>query len=326
MSHQSCDFSAIVVNYNGAAILSDCVDALLTAGLPPQQIIVIDNGSHDDSMTTLIAQHPRVVTHTNGCNAGFARAVNQGLARVHTPFAVLVNNDARLANNALAVLARGFDEHPRAAFLGAQLFGPQGHPQDSAGMRASLATECLPKPILRRVMASRIPSRTVQNPVQVESISGAVFAIRMAALDDFGAMDEDFFFYYEETEWCHRAAQHGWQVWLLPQARAIHLQGATAGQFNALARIELHRSRLIYFRKTHPNWQWLVLAVVLFRTTLNAVFGALSVLLTLGLQPRQRRKTMSYWHILAWYLKACPPDVGLPGKCPRDAAPARSSS
>ena len=310
-------FSVVIVNYNGGQMLLDCVRSVRSGLLPADQIIVVDNGSRDDSMARLEAAEPGCVILRNGCNAGFARAVNRGLAQVRSEFALLLNNDARLAPDAWDALAAAYDTLPRAAFLGGRLLYEDGRLQNAVAAFPRLSAELLPRALLRALWPTRYRGRpTGDAPLRVESIIGALFAVRMAAVAEFGPLDEDFFFFLEETEWCHRAHTRGWETWHIPAARAVHAQGATAKKHNALARIEYHRSRLLYFRKTAPGRYALSYAIALTKAAFNALGNALLAGLTLGLAPRVRAKAGVDLKILAWYLQGRPADVGLPDKCP----------
>ena len=309
-------FSVVIVNYNGGGMLLDCVRSVRAAGLSASRIIVVDNGSRDDSIVCLQRELPACVTLRMGCNAGFARAVNRGLAEVGTEFALLLNNDARLEADTCRALAATFDAKPRAAFLGGRLLYEDGRLQNSVAAFPRLYAEFVPRVLLRALWPARYQGRPGgDEPVRVESVIGALFAVRMKAVDDLGALDEEFFFFLEETEWCHRAARHAWEVWHVPTARAIHAQGATAKKHNALARIEYHRSRLLYFRKTAPRLYPLALLVACVKAGLNALGNGLLAALTLGLVPRIKAKAGVNGRILAWYLQGRPADVGLPDKC-----------
>ena len=309
-------FSVVIVNYNGGDMLLDCVRSVRAAGLSASRIIVVDNGSRDDSIARLLREWPACVTVRMGCNAGFARAVNRGLAEVTTEFALLLNNDARLEADACRALAAAFDMNFRAAFLGGRLLYEDGRLQNSVAAFPRLYTEFVPRVLLRALWPARYQGRPGgDEPVRVESVIGALFAVRMKAVDDLGALDEEFFFFLEETEWCHRAARHGWEVWHVPTARAIHAQGATAKKHNAMARIEYHRSRLLYFRKTAPGFYPLTLLVACVKAGINAFGNGLLAVLTLGLAPRIKAKAGVDGRIFAWYLQGRPADVGLPDKC-----------
>lgn len=314
-------FSVVIVNYNGGDMLLDCVRSVLESGLPMRQVVVVDNGSRDGSMARLEAMWPAGVSVRMGCNAGFARAVNRGLAEVTTEFALLLNNDARLEPGAWNALSEVFDQKARAAFLGGRLLHEDGRLQNAVAPFPRLYADFLPRALLRAVWPARYRGRPKGDaPLRVESLIGAMFAVRMAAVREFGALDEDFFFFLEETEWCHRAARRGWEVWHVPAARAVHAQGATAKKHNALARIEYHRSRLIYFRKTLPAWYPLSLSLAWLKAGLNAVGNLVLAVLTLGLAPRVRAKAAVSARVFGWYVQGRPAGVGLPDKCPADAA------
>ena len=317
MKSVSDRFTAIIVNYNGGPLLLDCVRSIQHAGMELRQIVVVDNGSKDQSIAMLEQQIPGCRLHLMGCNAGFAKAVNAGLQMVNTEFAVLINNDARLERQAFLALNEAFEAHPRAAFLGGRLLNEDGSLLNAIASFPRPSTELLPQTLRKWLWPERIEGRySAQRDIQVESVIGALFSIRMAATDEIGLLDEAFFFFLEETEWCHRAWQKGWEVWHVPAARAVHLQGATAKKFNALARIEYHRSRLIYFKKTSPSSYPTILLIIWCKAIVNAFSNAIAVVCTLGLSAKMRSKSAVYWQILYWYLRARPPGVGLPDKCP----------
>ena len=309
-------FSVIVVNYNGGEMMSACARSLVASGANPAQIVVVDNGSRDDSLAQLEQAVPGCQVIRMGCNAGFARAVNRGLSTVSSEFALLFNNDARLEAGAFEALAAHFDQYPLAAFAGGRLLYEDGRLQNAVAAFPRLWDEVLPKSLMRRLHPARYASRpTGDKPLEVESLIGALFAVRMTAVREFGTLDEDFFFFLEETEWCHRAHARGWQVWHVPAARAIHAQGGTAKRYNALARIEYHRSKQLYYTKTLPKLYPLAWALLLLKAASNALFNGVLYALGGGLSPRHRARTGVYWRVFAWYLAACPAHVGLPDKC-----------
>jgi len=310
-------FTAVVVNYNGGEMMLACARSLLACGLEPAQIMVVDNGSRDDSPARLEQAVPGCSMIRMGCNAGFARAVNRGLREVSTEFALLFNNDARLEPGALEALAAHFDQYPRAAFVGGRLLYDDGRLQNAVAPFPRLLDEALPKSLMRRLHPARYQGRPGGDmPLEVESLIGALFAVRMDAVRDFGMLDEEFFFFLEETEWCYRARARGWQIWHVPAARAIHAQGGTAKRYNALARIEYQRSKLLYYAKTQPRFYPLASILLLLKAASNALFNGLVYVFGGVLSPRQRARTGVYWRVFGWYLSGCPAHVGLPDKCP----------
>lgn len=309
-------FTVIVVNYNGGEMMLACARSLRACGLEPAQIVVVDNGSRDDSLVRLEQVVPGCSIIRMGCNAGFARAVNRGLSEVSTEFALLLNNDARLEPGAFDALAAHFDQYPRAAFVGGRLLYDDGRLQNAVAPFPRLLDEVLPKSLMRRLHPARYQGRPSGDmPLEVESLIGALFAVRMDAARDFGVLDEDFFFFLEETEWCHRARSHGWQIWHVPAARAVHAQGGTAKRYNALARIEYQRSKLLYYAKTQPSVYHLALVVLLLKSASNALFNGLAYVLGGVFSARQRARTGVYWRVFGWYLSGRPAHVGLPDKC-----------
>jgi len=315
-------FTVIIVNYNGGDLLKDCVLSITKTGLAAHQIIIVDNGSKDSSIALLLQSTPGCKIIKNGCNAGFSKAVNKGLFYAKTDYSVLVNNDAQLDINAFNALHEAFENHPRAAFLGGRLLNLDGSFQNSIAPFPRLLTEIIPRPIQRMIWPSRTGSyHTTDTDIPVESVIGALFSIRMTAIPSIGFLDEDFFFFLEETEWCYRAWQKNWEVWHVPAARATHIQGATAKKFSALARIEFHRSRLKYFKKTKPNIYQIILIITWIKSISNTLSNSIAVLITLGLSKKILEKSIVYWRILIWYLNGRPEDVGLPDKCIMPATP-----
>jgi Predicted glycosyltransferases len=141
--------------------------------------------------------------------------------------------------------------------------------------------------------------------------------VRIRAVEAFGLLDEDSFSFLEETEWCYRAHQQGWQVWQVPEAQAVHLQGSTAKRYEALARIEFQRSKLLYFAKTAPRFARLYPVIFGFQAMINAVSNSVIMVLGGGFFSKSRRRTAVYWRVFLWYITGRPSHVGLPGKCPQ---------
>lgn len=278
------------------------------------EVFVVDNGSEDDSAETVARAWPDVQLIRNPCNNGFARANNQAIARARGEFIVLLNNDAFLAADTLDRFATVFRDRPRCAVVAAQLLDAEGRAQRSAGTIPTVLDELGLRALRRR---PRVPA--VNGLTEVESVVGACMAVRTAAIREAGSLDNDFFFYFEETEWCHRFRRRGWQVLLEPAARVTHLKGAGTRGLRHGAQIEMLRSRLTFYRKTMTPATALALSAYrILRLALNTVVHVATVTLTLGLHAGQRGKLAVYAAQLAWLLGGCRWQAGLPGKCPRD--------
>lgn len=276
------------------------------------EIFVVDNGSEDNSAEYIATEFPQVHLIRNTCNNGFARANNQAIGRAQGEFIVLLNNDAFLAPDTLTHFETVFRAHARAAVVAGQLFDSAGRPLRSAGYTPRLLDELGLGFVRRRPRAPRIDGLT-----EVESVVGACMAVRATAIQSAGSLDNDFFFYFEETEWCHRLRVQGWRILVEPAARITHLKGASTRGKRRGAQIEMLRSRLLFYRKTLPAALALMLTVYrIARLVLNTVIQSLLVILTFGLVHSLRERLMVYGLQVAWLLRGCPSHWGLPNKCP----------
>jgi hypothetical protein len=315
-------FSVVIVNYNGGPMLQGCVLSAVRDGVLASQIIVVDNGSRDGSIDDLERSIDGVAVIRNSCNTGFARAVNQGIELVladtsPAEFILLLNNDAQLEPGALRAFADGFDSLPNLAIAGGQLRYPDGRLQSAFAPLPSLAEEILPLILLKMLFPHRFRRKTVvDKPISVECVLGACLSVRSAILPRLGLLDEDYFFFFEEIEWCQRASRMGAEVYYLPGASAIHGQGQTANRFRGPSRVEYQRSKLTFFRKTRtPAAYFVVSAVLVLRTLINALSGAVMCAATLFLNERIRLRTGTYWYLFFWHVLLRPASWGLPGNC-----------
>lgn len=277
------------------------------------EIFVVDNGSTDGSPEQVTASYPQVQVIRNHCNNGFARANNQAIARASGDFVVLLNNDAFLEADTLTRFEKVFQTNPRCAVVAGQLVDAEGQRQRSSG-RVPTALGELGLGFLQRVPRRPHP----ETLTEVESVVGACMAVRAAAIREAGSLDNDFFFYFEETEWCHRLRRHGWRVLLEPAARITHLKGANTRGKRRGAQIEMLRSRLTFYRKTmNAPLAFFVTFTRVLRLFINTLVNLAVTVLTLSMLTKQREKTIIYLLQLAWLVLGCPQRWGLQDKCPR---------
>jgi N-acetylglucosaminyl-diphospho-decaprenol L-rhamnosyltransferase len=316
-NHAGSRFAVIIVNYNGGAMLEDCVRSAIREGVAAAQIIVVDNGSRDGSIENLKRAIQSLTFIQNNCNAGFARAVNQGIKQAAAEFILLLNNDAQLELGALQAFAEAFDTLPNLAIAGGQLRYPDGRLQSAFAPLPSVAEEILPLALLKLISPQRFRRKTsVRDPMAVECVLGACLCLRTSILPRLGLLDEDYFFFFEEIEWCQRARRIGAEVYYLPAARAVHAGGQTANRFRGPSRVEYQRSKLTFFRKTRSAAAYHSVSLFLvFRTLINAFFATLACLATLFLNRRLRLKAGTYWYLFGWHLLLRNDSWGLPGKC-----------
>lgn len=310
------DVSVILLTRNTCRQTREAIESVFSStGTLSKEIHVVDNGSTDETASLLPAAFPEIHYGRMERNVGFARGVNLAAREAKGAFFLLLNSDARLEPDALRLAVEGMQANSGCGIAGAQLFYLDGRKQNSIANFPSLATELLNKFVLRTLWPERFPGKEQEyrEPVEVESVIGAFFLVRREVWEKLGGMDERFFFFLEETDFCMRARQAGFSTMHLPQVRVWHGQGQTAKQDLPAARIEYWRSRYAYFEK-HQN---LAVRIALrcglaLRLTVDSAVSGLLTALTLGQSRRWREKFAVHRALLLWHLWGCPEGAGLP--------------
>lgn len=277
---RSPDLSVIVVSYNTRTLLQQCLESICSqveqepkaGGIDERiaaEIIVIDNASSDGSQAMVRAEFPRIRLLENVQNAGFARACNQGLNEGVGRLFLLLNPDAVLRENALTELIAFLDSHPTVGLVGPKLIYPDGSFQHSSFRFPTLPMTFLDFfPINHRLINSRLngryPRRIQAHPFAIDHPLGACMLVRREAVDDVGLLDESFFMYCEEVDWCYRLKSAGWSIYCVPSAVVVHHSGASARQMRGEMFVELHRSRYRLFRK-HYSRRFFIAAKLITR-------------------------------------------------------------
>lgn len=225
------DVSAVVVTYNALPWIERCLDSVREV-----ETVVVDNGSTDGTIELVRKRFPEAVLLERE-NRGLAAGWNVGLAAAPAPrYYLFLNADAWLAGDALARLVAFADEHPRAAIVGPRLSNPDGSLQRSVrGFPTPwrLATEYffLRKlaPRSRFLNAFYAGGFDHEEVREAEFVMGACLLVRREAVDEVGGLDEGYFLFSEEVDWCFRFRQAGWQVLFYPGAECVHVGGAAHG-------------------------------------------------------------------------------------------------
>jgi len=309
------DLSIIIVNWNTKEYLLHCIDSILQKkGSIPMEIIVIDNGSRDRSGEEVKRQFPGLRLIENGRNLGFARAVNQGLRVSSGRYLLLLNPDTQLREGAIEKLVSFMESHAEAGVAGAQLLNGDGSKQNSIANFPSLTTELLNKNLLRRLFPKKFPGKEKDypEPIEVDSVIGACMMVRRDVLDQVGLLDEDYFLFLEETDWCYRIKRTGWRIYHVPQAEVYHFQGKSAEAVKKEARVEFYRSRYHFFKKNRGQLQWFFLLmglIVRLGVQWFLITGACLFTFFRVKKWRQRLSVLAY--LIGWHLRLCPEGIGL---------------
>jgi len=306
------DLSFILVNWNTKALILEALGSIFdTVHDYTFEITVVDNGSEDGSPETIKDVFPQAHLILNKENLGFARATNQALAQTRGRYVFLMNSDVMLKEGTVQVLVSFMDDNPNVGIAGGQLVNKNGSKQNSIAPFPSLATELFSKRLLRILFPQRYPGkeRRYSTPIDVDSLVGACIIVRRKAIEEVGGLDEEYFFFMEETDWCLRMKDKGWRICFVPQAHILHLQGASAAMAKTEAKIEFYRSRYLFFTKYRGTLRTHFLKIGL----MVRIVGGMMADFFYSRGSRSMGKYRMYWRLLIWHLKSCPPNEGLRG-------------
>jgi len=309
------DVSIIVVNWNTKDLLLDCLKSIYdtTTGLDIE-VIVVDNGSQDGSSKGVKDTFPQVKLIQNSENKGFAMANNQALSIAAGRYILLLNSDAVLTDRSLAGLVTFMDKTPDAGVAACQYLNRDGSKQNSFDNFPTLATELLNKSLLKILFPKKYPSKKKEyhEPMEVDSTIGACMIVQKEAIKQVGMLDEDYFFFLEETDWCFRMHEAGWKIYHLPHIKVYHLQGQSKEKNPSKAWIEYYRSSYIFFKKRRSIFSYYTLRITrIFKLTINLLLVMLGLFITLGLDKGLKRRFRIYSDLLIWHIKLCPASTGL---------------
>jgi hypothetical protein len=219
-------------------------------------------------------------------------------------YALLLNTDTVLTPEAVNKLWNFCEANDKAAIVCGQLLNADGSKQNSIASFPGLLTLAANTSLLEYLFPGRYPSKRYKHtsPIEVDSAIGACMMIRKKALDEAGAFDERYFFFFEETDLAYTMRLQGWKIYQVPDAFIYHLQGQSVGN-NISSRIEFYRSRYQFFRKWHgPLYCYLAKGIIFLRLLVNGVSSFIFVILTLGLNKKLRHKLAMYSKLIYWHL------------------------
>jgi GT2 family glycosyltransferase len=251
------DLSIIIVNWNAQDLLTKCLRCVeSTVKKTTYEIIVIDNASTDGSQEMIRRDFPKVKLIANTENAGFATANNQGMKISQGRCILLLNSDAFVKDETIDQMIAFMDEHPEAGMSSCQLLYEDGRLQPSCYSFPSLSTEFYTALQLDKLFAKNrefgkylMTYWDFSDVREVDAIMGAFMLVRKTAIDQVGMMDENFFMYSEETDWCFRFKKHGWKTLYTPHVQTVHLWGGSSKRMKVEMFLQLYRSKVQFFRK-----------------------------------------------------------------------------
>ena len=223
------------------------------------QTIVVDSGSQDGSVAMVREEFPDVTLIASQDNVGFAKGNNLGFAEANGRYVLLLNPDAVVVGDALSVMVDTLVAQPNIGALGPQLLNPDGSVQSSRRRFPTFATGLFestwlegvaPTSVLDSYYMTDLPEDRASD---VDWVTGACIMAPQKVIEEVGGLDEGYFMYSEELDWCRRIKEAGWRVVYDPAAQVIHYVGQSSEQATTARHINFQQAKLRYFRKYHGS-------------------------------------------------------------------------
>ncbi len=261
--------SVIIVNYNGGELVMICLASLYrNPPTCPFEVLVVDNCSVDNSAAAIARDFSAARLLKMDSNQGLTKAFNRGIANSLGEYILSLDNDTVVNPGVLDAMVHLLDETPEAGACGAKLINPDGTPQHTArrfpnawnGLfgRGSLLTKWFPNNFVSQRYLMR-EQESLDVPYEVDSLSAACLMVRRSAIDQVGPLDENFFVYWCDTDWCFRIKAGGWRILSLPRHKIIHNENSrTRHRKGRRIRgiLDFHKGVYRFYRKHYIRSSW----------------------------------------------------------------------
>lgn len=302
------DLSIVIVNWNTRDWLLKCIDSLYAGtGKWKCEIIVVDNASRDDSVQAVSKKFPAVCIIQNKENLGFSKANNRGIKQATGRYVALVNSDAMVVEDTFDKMITFMDDHPDIGLMGPKVLNPDG----------SLQVQSRPRhfPTLWRLLCQATGLNALYTYMlyypavltkEVDILGGCFWLLRKETLDHVGLLDERFFIYAEDVDWCKRLHATRWKALYYPGAEIFHYAGASSDKAPVRFFLEMYRSNLIFWDKHYGRaGQFVYWALMIVNRIIRIFTTGISYLL--GISPEGKklnaRRTIA---CLRWLLDIMP--------------------
>lgn len=297
--------SVIIVSWNAKTFLLQCIQSvLLQHSAHPMEIIVVDNASSDGSPEAVKNSFPTIKLICNEDNYGFAKANNIGIRASEGEYLFLINSDVVIHKNCFTKMIEYVEEHPKIGMLGPRIVDSNGRTQRSCMgypslwnlLSRALALDSLfPK---SKIFGGQLMTFWGHDQIRsVNVINGCFWMLRRSALAQVGLLDERFFIYGEDIDWCKRFNQGGWDVVFFPHAEAMHYGGASSANAPVKFYLEMQRANYQYWMKHHS---YIAAKVFLLINMLHHVLRILGAILMFPRLLRKRSESsLKIWRSLA---------------------------
>lgn len=255
----SLDCSIIIVNYNTRELLLACLESIYQTADEKYkfEIIVVDNASQDGSIEAVKSSYPDVILAEQPYNLGFAKANNKGIALAQGSYILLLNSDTVVQEGCLATMLDFMEENKQVGAAGCKIVLTDGSLDKACKRSFPTPANALfhylgfPKlfPNNRKFGAYNLTYLGEDEINEVDSLVGAFMLVRREAIDQVGALSEDYFMYAEDIDWCYRIKEAGWKIVYYPKARIIHSKRASSKKTKLKTTYYFYKSMLIFYNK-----------------------------------------------------------------------------
>ncbi len=254
------DISIIIVTWNSEKYIRNCLDSiLLSTGDLQYEIILVDNGSADQTVRSVEELYPQVNLIPNRKNAGYARANNQGIEESAGEYILLLNPDTEVMGNSLSLMIQFMEEYPKAGAIGPQLLNPDRTVQPSCREFPNYATLIWEFTGLSRLFPKsktfgrwRMGYFGFNQKREVDQPMGSCLMLKRETLEEVGLFDEHFPMFFNDVDLCYRIKKAGWKIYYYPDAQVLHHQGASTRMVKRKM-IWLSHMALFKFIKKHKT-------------------------------------------------------------------------
>lgn len=251
--------SVLIISWNTCDLLAACLESIRQSNPAcVVEVIVVDNASTDGSPKMVEKHFPEVRLIHSGSNLGFAKGNNLAMQHANGSMFALVNSDALVHPGCLETLAAYLDQHPAVGLVGPRVIGGDGLLQRTCRHLPGLWNTFCRALALDRIFGGRgifsgyeVPPAQHELLHEAEVLSGCFCLARRSAVEQVGGLDEQFFFYGEDIDWCRRFKDAGWKMVFIPQVTATHFGGGSTSKAPLRYSIEILRATLKYWRKHH---------------------------------------------------------------------------
>jgi len=277
------DLSIIIVNYNVQRNLRQCLQSISRSRKEVSlETIIVDNNSNDGSIEMVKEEFPEVELVENCQNLGFAKAINQGLKESEGRYLLLLNPDTIVLPDALGKMVEFMDGNPQAGALGCKLLNSDGSLQQSCRSFPTLTTAFFENTGLEKLFPRnkfigrhRMGYWGHNDIREVDQPTGAALMVRREIISQVGLMDEQFYMYYDDVDWCYRIKRKGWKIYFIPLAQIIHYGSQSSRSNMPEMKIQRYKSRHKFFRKHYGMLsEWIVKQLDLLGLILKTIYRA----------------------------------------------------